>query len=151
MPFTTGTNASGYQLESISINFRGSGRLAASTSPVYVYLYGDPTETDAPTTADQIATPDEGWKQPSKVPSAGVNKYTVRKYGRHCSVQRKLGAPGRKHAVLGVHLGREDDVRCKWHTPGRSKTRSGRVVDRRLWLIQPEGTSAAATTPTGTA
>ena len=38
-PFTTGTNASGYQLESISINFR-QGR-SREYEPVYVYVYGD--------------------------------------------------------------------------------------------------------------
>ena len=46
-PFTTGTNASGYQLESISINFLQGG--AASTSRCTCTCMGT-TEMDAPTT-----------------------------------------------------------------------------------------------------
>ena len=53
-PFTTGPNASGYQLESISINFR-SGR-SREHEPVYVYVYGD-NGRGRPNHRDQIATP----------------------------------------------------------------------------------------------
>ena len=53
-PFTTGTNASGYQLESISINFR-QGR-SREYEPVYVYVYGD-NGNGRPNHRDQIATP----------------------------------------------------------------------------------------------
>ena len=101
-PFTTGTNASGYQLESISINFR-QGR-SREHEPVYVYLYGD-HGNGRPNDRDQLATLTINGAT-FEGPVTGVNKYTVRKYGRPCSVQRKLGAPGRKHAVLGVSLGR---------------------------------------------
>ena len=78
MPFTTGTNASGYQLESISLNFR-TGR-SREYEPVYVYLYGD-HGNGSPNDRDQIATPTINGPT-FEGPVAGVNKYTVRKYGR---------------------------------------------------------------------
>ena len=77
-PFTTGTNASGYQLESISINFR-SGR-SREYEPVYVYVYGD-NGNGRPNHRDQIATPTKNGAT-FEGPVTGVNKYTVRKYGR---------------------------------------------------------------------
>ena len=77
-PFTTGTNASGYQLESISINFL-VGR-SREYEPVYVYVYGD-HGNGSPNDRDQIATPTINGAT-FEGPVAGVNKYTVRKYGR---------------------------------------------------------------------
>ena len=77
-PFTTGTNASGYQLESISLNFR-QGR-SREHEPVYVYLYGD-NGRGGPNDRDQIATLTKNGAT-FEGPVAGVNKYTVRKYGR---------------------------------------------------------------------
>ena len=77
-PFTTGTNASGYQLESISINFL-TGR-SREHEPVYVYLYGD-HGNGSPNDRDQIATLTKNGAT-FEGPVLGVNKYTVRKYGR---------------------------------------------------------------------
>ena len=77
-PFTTGTNASGYQLESISINFL-VGR-SREYEPVYVYVYGD-HGNGSPNDRDQIATPTINGAT-FEGPVLGVNKYTVRKYGR---------------------------------------------------------------------
>ena len=77
-PFTTGTNASGYQLESISINFL-VGR-SREYEPVYVYVYGD-NGRGRPNHRDQIATPTINGAT-FEGPVLGVNKYTVRKYGR---------------------------------------------------------------------
>ena len=77
-PFTTGTNASGYQLESISINFV-TGR-SREYEPVYVYVYGD-HGNGRPNDRDQIATPTINGAT-FEGPVIGVNKYTVRKYGR---------------------------------------------------------------------
>ena len=77
-PFTTGTNASGYQLESISINFR-QGR-SREYEPVYVYLYGD-HGNGRPNDRDQLATLTINGAT-FEGPVTGVNKYTVRKYGR---------------------------------------------------------------------
>ena len=74
-PFTTGTNASGYQLESISINFL-TGR-SREYEPVYVYLYGD-NGNGRPNHRDQIATPTINGAT-FEGPVLGVNKYTVRK------------------------------------------------------------------------
>ena len=77
-PFTTGTNASGYQLESISISFL-TGR-SREHEPVYVYVYGD-NGRGGPNHRDQIATPTINGAT-FEGPVTGVNKYTVRKYGR---------------------------------------------------------------------
>ena len=77
-PFTTGTNASGYQLESISINFL-VGR-SREYEPVYVYVYGD-HGNGSPNDRDQIARPTINGAT-FEGPVLGVNKYTVRKYGR---------------------------------------------------------------------
>ena len=77
-PFTTGTNASGYQLESISISFL-VGR-SREYEPVYVYVYGD-NGNGRPNHRDQIATPTINGAT-FEGPVLGVNKYTVRKYGR---------------------------------------------------------------------
>ena len=77
-PFTTGTNASGYQLESISINFL-TGR-SREYEPVYVYVYGD-HGNGSPNDRDQIARPTINGAT-FEGPVTGVNKYTVRKYGR---------------------------------------------------------------------
>ena len=78
MPFTTGTNASGYQLESISINFL-TGR-SREYEPVYVYVYGD-HGNGSPNDRDQIARPTINGAT-FEGPVTGVNKYTVREYGR---------------------------------------------------------------------
>ena len=77
-PFTTGTNASGYQLESISIDFL-TGR-SREYEPVYVYVYGD-NGRGGPNHRDQIARPTINGAT-FEGPVTGVNKYTVRKYGR---------------------------------------------------------------------
>ena len=77
-PFTTGTNASGYQFESISIDFV-TGR-SREYEPVYVYVYGD-NGRGRPNHRDQIATPTINGAT-FEGPVIGVNKYTVRKYGR---------------------------------------------------------------------
>ena len=80
MPFTTGTNASGYHMESISIAFlRGRSREHEPVY-VYVYVYGD-NGNGRPNHRDQIATPTKNGAT-FEGPVAGVNKYTVRKYGR---------------------------------------------------------------------
>ena len=72
-PFTTGTNASGYQLESISLNFR-TGR-SREHEPVYVYLYGD-HGNGSPNDRDQIATLTKNGAT-FEGPVLGVNKYKV--------------------------------------------------------------------------
>ena len=77
-PFTTGTNASGYQLESISLDFL-TGR-SREHEPVYVYVYGD-NGNGRPNDRDQIARPTINGAT-FEGPVTGVNKYTVRKYGR---------------------------------------------------------------------
>ena len=77
-PFTPGTNASGYQLESISLDFL-TGR-SREHEPVYVYVYGD-NGNGRPNDRDQIARPTINGAT-FEGPVTGVNKYTVRKYGR---------------------------------------------------------------------
>ena len=72
-PFTTGTNASGYQLESISIDFV-TGR-SREYEPVYVYLYGD-HGNGSPNDRDQIAALTKNGAT-FEGPVVGVNKYKV--------------------------------------------------------------------------
>ena len=67
MPFTTGTNASGYRLESISIEFATSG--SRTHDPVYVSLLPD-------NGSGQIATLTKNGIN-YLGPVAGVNKYSV--------------------------------------------------------------------------
>ena len=75
MPFTTGTNATGYQLESISIDFV-VGR-ARQHDPVYVYVHEDngngrPNHNNG----GQVATLTKNGTN-FEGPVTGVNKYTV--------------------------------------------------------------------------
>lgn len=73
MPFTTGTNASGYRLESISIEFATSG--SRTHDPVYVSLLPDNGSGRHPTSG-QIATLTKNGIN-YLGPVAGVNKYSV--------------------------------------------------------------------------
>ena len=73
MPFTTGTNASGYRLESISIEFVTSG--SRTHDPVYVSLLPD-NGSGRHATSGQIATLTRNGIN-YLGPVAGVNKYSV--------------------------------------------------------------------------
>ena len=70
--FTTGTNASGYQLESISIDFAIARR--HKHDPVYVYLHPD-NGNNRPNHSDQLATLTKN-RINFEGPVAGVNKYS---------------------------------------------------------------------------
>ena len=91
MPFTTGTNGSGYRLTSISLDFlRGRSR---THEPVYVYLQEDdgngrPNHSNG----GQVATLTKNGLN-FEAPVTGVNKYTVREY------------TGRPQTAGSVHLG----------------------------------------------
>ena len=76
--FTTGTNGSGYRLESVSIDF-ATGR-SRTYEPVYVYLYPD-KGNNRPNHGEQLARLTKNGFS-FEGPVLGVNKYTVRKYGR---------------------------------------------------------------------
>ena len=137
-PFTTGTNASGYQLESISINFL-VGR-SREYEPVYVYVYGD-NGRGRPNHRDQIATPTINGAT-FEGPVLGVNKYTVRKYG---------GRPAPFNAS-SVHLDAntqywvflwagEDDTPVKVDDTGSQDTGAAGWSIGDSGLIKPEGSA----------
>ena len=87
MPFKTGTNASGYILESISIDFAsGSQREGYPLGnpvgdPVYVYLYED--DAGRPNHSSQVAVLTKAGVN-FKNPEAGVNKYLTGRANNHC-------------------------------------------------------------------
>ena len=87
MPFKTGTNASGYILESISIDFAsGSQREGYPLSnpvgdPVYVYLYED--DAGRPNHDSQVAVLTKAGVNFAN-PEAGVNKYLTGRANNHC-------------------------------------------------------------------
>ena len=55
MPFTTGSNSTGYILESISINFISGSRTTGAVDPVYVYLQEDNGTGNRPNHDSQVA------------------------------------------------------------------------------------------------
>ena len=87
MPFKTGTNASGYILESISIDFAsGSQREGYPLGnpvgdPVYVYLYED--DAGRPNHDSQVAVLTKAGVNFAN-PEAGVNKYLTGRANNHC-------------------------------------------------------------------
>ena len=101
MPFTIGTNASGYRLESISIEFATSG--SRTHDPVYVSLLPD-NGSGRHATSGQIATLTRNGIN-YLGPIAGVNKYTVWEKNACCPKTSPVHLDANT-SVLGVHLGR---------------------------------------------
>ena len=136
-PFTTGTNASGYQLESISIDFlQGRSR---EYEPVYVYVYGD-HGNGSPNDRDQIATPTINGAT-FKGPVVGVNKYTVRKYGRPAPFNASsvhLDANTQYWVFLWAG---EDKTRVEVDTTGSQDTGAAGWSIGDSGLIKPEGSA----------
>ena len=82
--FTTGTNVSGYRLESISIDFEQGGNNAAVGDPIYVYLHED-NGNNRPNhnQGGQVAVlTKSGVNYETAV--AGVNKYFTSLANGHC-------------------------------------------------------------------
>ena len=90
MPFTTGPNATGYQLTAISLDY-ATGRVR-KYDQVYVNVYGNhPTATYLPSDTNQVAHLTTHLLE-QEGPVAGVNKYLVR--------HRRFGG----QPVTSVHL-----------------------------------------------
>ena len=137
-PFMTGTNASGYQLESISINFR-QGR-SREHEPVYVYLYGD-HGNGRPNDRDQIATPTINGAT-FEGPVTGVNKYTVRKYGRRPAPFNASSVHLDANTQYWVFLwAGEDGTRVKVDDTGFQDTGAPGWSIGDSGLIKPEGSA----------
>ena len=137
-PFTTGTNASGYQLESISINFR-QGR-SREYEPVYVYVYGD-HGNGRPNDRDQIATPTINGAT-FEGPVTGVNKYTVRKYGRRPAPFNASSVHLDANTQYWVFLwAGEDDTPVKVDDTGFQDTGAPGWSIGDSGLIKPEGSA----------
>ena len=137
-PFTTGTNASGYQLESISINFR-QGR-SREYEPVYVYVYGD-NGNGRPNHRDQIATPTINGAT-FEGPVTGVNKYTVRKYGRRPAPFNASSVHLDANTQYWVFLwAGEDDTPVKVDDTGFQDTGAPGWSIGDSGLIKPEGSA----------
>ena len=136
--FTTGTNASGYQLESISINFR-QGR-SREYEPVYVYLYGD-HGNGRPNDRDQLATLTINGAT-FEGPVTGVNKYTVRKYGRRPAPFNASSVHLDANTQYWVFLwAGEDDTPVKVDDTGFQDTGAPGWSIGDSGLIKPEGSA----------
>ena len=134
-PFTTGTNASGYQLESISLNFL-TGR-SREHEPVYVYVYGD-NGNGRPNDRDQIARPTINGAT-FEGPVTGVNKYTVRKYGRPAPFNASsVHLDANTQYWVFVWAG-EDKTLVNVDDTGMFYTGAARLVDRQRGTAQAGG------------
>ena len=137
-PFTTGTNASGYQLESISIDFV-TGRLR-EYEPVYVYVYGD-NGRGRPNHRDQIATPTINGAT-FEGPGIGVNKYTVRKYGRRPAPFNASSVHLDANTQYWVFVwAGEDKTRVEVDTTGSQDTGAAGWSIADSGLVKPEGSA----------
>ena len=154
MPFTTGTNGSGYILESISIDFAsGSQREGYPLSnpvgdPVYVYLYED--DAGRPNHDSQVAVLTKAGVNFAN-PEAGVNKYLTGRANNHCCPRPPPVHlnPGTQYWVY-IWAGSSTSLASLAHTgsledaggaPGWSIGDNG--------FIHPDGTTASAYTSTG--
>ena len=156
MPFKTGTNASGYILESISIDFaRGSQREGYPLSnpvgdPVYVYLYED--DAGRPNHDSQVAVLTKAGVNFAN-PEAGVNKYLTGRANNHCC-PRPLPVHLNSTTQYWVYIwaGSSTSLASLAHT-GSLEDAGGAAG----WsigdngFIHPDGTTASAYTSTGSA
>ena len=81
MPFTTGSNGTGYILESVSIDFDRGSRTTGVGDPVYVYLYED--NNGLPNHNRQVAVLTKAGTNFAP-PTTGVNKYLTARANNHC-------------------------------------------------------------------
>ena len=156
MPFTTGTNTTGYILDSISIKFQNGSRAkgvpigAPVGDPVYVYLQED--DAGRPNHSSQVAVLTKAGSN-FAIPTVGVNKYLTGRANNHCCpIPPPVHLnPGTRYwvyiwagsststAILDRTGGAED----AGGAPGWSIGDSG--------FIHPDGTTASAYTSTGSA
>ncbi len=157
MPFTTGTNASGYILDSISIKFQNGSRAkglpigAPVGDPVYVYLQEDDGR-GRPNHSTQVAVLTKAGTN-FAIPTVGVNKYLTGRANNHCCPRPRpvhlnsgtqywvyIWAGSSWSAAILDHTGAAEDA---GGATGWSIGDSG--------FIHPDGTTASAYTSTGSA
>ena len=157
MPFTTGTNASGYILDSISIKFQNGSRAkglpmdAPVGDPVYVYLQEDDGR-GRPNHSTQVAVLTKAGTN-FAIPTVGVNKYLTGRANNHCCPRPPpvhlnsgtqywvyIWAGSSWSAAILDHTGAAEDA---GGATGWSIGDSG--------FIHPDGTTASAYTSTGSA
>ena len=154
MPFTTGTNGSGYILESISIDFAsGSQREGYPLSnpvgdPVYVYLYED--DAGRPNHDSQVAVLTKAGVNFAN-PEAGVNKYLTGRANNHCCPRpRPVHLNSTTQYWVYIWAGSSTSLASLAHT-GSLEDAGGATG----WsigdsgFIHPDGTTASAYTSTG--
>ena len=154
MPFTTGTNGTGYILESISIDFAsGSQREGYPLSnpvgdPVYVYLQED--DAGRPNHDSQVAVLTKAGVNFAN-PEAGVNKYLTGRANNHCCPRPPPVHlnPGTQYWVY-IWAGSSTSLASLAHT-GSLEDAGGAtgwsIGD--FGFIHPDGTTASAYTSTG--
>ena len=156
MPFTTGTNTTGYILESISINFQsGSQREGYPLGnplgdPVYVYLQED--DAGRPNHSSQVAVLTKAGVN-FENPIAGVNKYLTGRANNHCCPRPPPVHlnPGTQYWVY-IWAGSSVSLASLSHT-GALEDAGGATG----WsigdsgFVHPDGTTASAYTSTGSA
>ena len=150
MPFTTGTNASGYLLESISIKFQSGSRPKRIPvgDPVYVYLQED--DAGRPNHSSQVAVLTKAGSNFAN-PTAGVNKYLTGRANNHCCpIPPPVHLnPGTQYWVY-IWAGSSTSNATLDHT-GAAEDAGGATG----WsigdsgFIHPDGTTASAYTSTG--
>ena len=155
MPFTTGTNASGYILDSISIKFQDGSRPegfpigAPVGDPVYVYLQEDDGR-GRPNHSTQVAVLTKAGTN-FAIPTVGVNKYLTGRANNHCCPR-----PPPVHLNSGtqywvyIWAGSSTAQAILDHTGGAED--AGGATGWSIGdsgFIHPDGTTASAYTSTG--
>ena len=156
MPFTTGTNASGYILDSISIKFQNGSRPPGAVTtvvgdPVYVYLQEDDGR-GRPNHDSQVAVLTKAGTNFAP-PTVGVNKYLTGRANNHCCPRPRpvhLNSTTQYWVYIWAGsstsqaiLDRTGALEDAGGAPGWSIGNSG--------FIHPDGTTASAYTSTGSA
>ena len=154
MPFTTGTNASGYLLESISIKFEVGSRAeglpigAPVGDPVYVYLQED--DAGRPNHSTQVAVLTKAGSNFAN-PTVGVNKYLTGRANNHCCpIPPPVHLnPGTQYWVY-IWAGSSTSLAILDHTAtGEDAGGATGWSIGDAGFIHPDGTTASAYTSTG--
>ena len=141
MPFTTGPNATGYQLTAISLDY-ATGRVR-KYDQVYVNLYGDhPTEPNLPSDTNQVAHLTTHLLE-QEGPVAGVNRYLVRhrRFGGQPMTSVHL-EPSTKYWVE-IFAGEDATTAQLEHTSSFDAEGEPEWTMGPFVLAKPEGTSDA--------
>ena len=136
MPFTTGTNTSGYQLESISFDFAVGG--SRKHDPVYVYLQKDggngrPGAHLATLTRNGINY---------LGPVSGVNKYTIWEMYGCCPRAAPVHLDANTTYWVYIWAGEQATTAQLSHTGGAESGATGWSIGNSA-LIKPQGTASS--------